>query len=144
MKESMRDDINNIYYDILKELYEYGNILGKRKEIPFVTFTLTDLDKNVLFFPFAQRNWPWILRECSDRIFSIKNPGLSHWYSKNWENRIEDTGLYSYHYSDRMNGQMEKLLRTKLHARDKNIGRYLQFYFPSSYYTNVINQDSLC
>jgi hypothetical protein len=119
MNENVRDDINNIYYDILKKLFEDGQLKGKRKGVPFLTFTLTNLDKNILFFPFAQRNWPWILRECSDRLFGISNPGLSSWYSKNWENRKEDNGLYSYHYSDRMNGQMEQLLRGRLHSEDK-------------------------
>ena len=119
MNELVHNDINNIYYDILKELFENGKLNGKRKGLPFVTFTLTDLDRNVTFFPFAQRNWPWILRECSDRLFGIPNPGLSSWYSKNWENRKEDSGLYSYHYSDRMNGQMEQLLRGKLNSEDK-------------------------
>ena len=113
------DDVNDLYRDILTEIYMNGKLKGKRKEIPFMTFTLTNLDKNVLFFPFSQRNWPWILRECSDRLMGIKNPGLSFNYSKNWKNRIEDSGLYSYHYSDRLNGQMKKLLSNKLHSRDK-------------------------
>jgi len=113
------DDVNRLYKDILLEIYEKGELKGKRKEVPFMTFTLTDLDKNVLFFPFSQRNWPWILRECSDRLMGIKNPGISFNYSKNWENRIEDSGRYSYHYSDRLNGQMEALLKSKVHSRDK-------------------------
>jgi hypothetical protein len=115
------DDINDAYFEILQIIYDKGQLKGKRKEVPFLTFTLTDLDKNVLFFPFSQRNWPWILRECSDRIFGVKNPGTSFQYSKNWKNRIEDSGLYSYHYSDRLNGQMEKLLSSKVHSRDKII-----------------------
>ena len=119
MNENVRDDINNIYYDILKELYSKGNLKGKRKEVPFITFTLTDLDKNFLFFPFAQRNWPWILRECSDRLFQLANPGIASWYSKNWENRKEDGGLYSYHYTDRLNGQMQKHLDNVSHVEDR-------------------------
>ena len=113
------DDINRIYYSILKDIYELGHIDGKRKELPFFTFTLLNPDKNILLFPFSQRNWPWILRECSDRLFSIKNPGIAFRYSKNWENRQEDSGLYSYHYSDRLNGQMKELLSKNKHSRDK-------------------------
>jgi len=113
------EDVNSAYLKILKKIYDDGELKGKRKEVPFITFTLTNLNKNVLFFPFSQRNWPWILRECSDRLMGIKNPGLSFNYSRNWKNRIEDSGLYSYHYSDRMNGQMEKFLNSKMHSRDK-------------------------
>lgn len=119
MIDTVFEDINDVYLKILQEIYDNGQLKGKRKEVPFITFTLTNLDKNILFFPFSQRNWPWILRECSDRLIGIKNPGLSFNYSKNWENRIEESGLYSYHYSDRMNGQMNKLLGNKLHSRDK-------------------------
>lgn len=115
------DDINHIYKEILTRVKNDGELKAKRRESYFVTFTLTNLDKNIIFFPFAQRNWPWILRECSDRIFGVKNPGVSYLYSKNWENRIEDTGLYSYHYSNRLNGQIEKALSKKLHSRDKVI-----------------------
>ena len=50
------DDVNNLYIDILKEIYTNGQLKGKRKEVPFMTFALTNLDKNVLFFPFSQRN----------------------------------------------------------------------------------------
>ena len=117
--EKEYDDVNTLYLDILRDIYENGQLKGKRKEFPFMTFSLTNLDKNVLLFPFSQRNWPWILRECSDRLMGIKNPGISFNYSKNWENRIEDSGLYSYHYSDRLNGQMERLLSSKMHSRDK-------------------------
>lgn len=113
------DDINPLYCNILEEIRDMGNLKGKRKELPFLTFTLTDLDKNILFFPFCQRNWPWILREASDRIMGIPNPGLAFRYSKNWENRREDGGLFSYHYSDRLNGQMKEMLSKKLHSRDK-------------------------
>lgn len=116
----IKSDINDIYVNILKEINEKGRIFGKRKEIIFMTFSLTDLDKNVILFPnFAQRNWPWILRECSDRLFGIKNPGIAFRYSKNWENRQEDSGLYSYHYSDRLNGQMKETLSKKKNSRDK-------------------------
>lgn len=113
------EDINVGYQKILSELCLEGELKGKRKETPFLTFTLTNLDKNVLFFPFSQRNWPWILRECSDRLFSVKNPGTAFRYSKNWENRQEEGGLYSYHYSDRLNGQMAEMFAKKLHSRDK-------------------------
>lgn len=113
------DDVNDLYRAILTEIYMTGKLKGKRKEKIFMTFSLTNLDKNVLFFPFSQRNWPWILRECSDRIMGIKNPGISFNYSKNWQNRIEDSGMYSYHYSDRLNGQMERILSNKIHSRDK-------------------------
>jgi len=115
------NDINDFYLDILKEINSCGKIKGKRKEIYFMTFSLEDMDKNVLFFPFAQRNWPWILRECSDRMFSIKNPGIAFRYSKNWENRKEVSGLFSYHYSNRLHDQMEKVFRSKIHSRDKII-----------------------
>lgn len=113
------DDINAGYLEIIKRLSEEGIVKGKRRELVFLNFTLTDMDKNILFFPFAQRNWPWILREASDRIFGVENPGTSFKYSKNWENRIEDSGLYSYHYANRLNGQMKELLSKKIHARDK-------------------------
>jgi hypothetical protein len=114
------DDINRIYFNAISDLYQLGNLTGKRKELPFLNFTLTNSDKNILLAPmFAQRNWPWILRECSDRLFSIKNPGIAFRYSKNWENRQEDSGLYSYHYSDRLNGQMKELLSKNKHGRDK-------------------------
>lgn len=87
------DDINRIYFNAINDLYNSGNIVGKRKEQPFLTFTLTNSDKNILLAPlFAHRNWPWILRECSDRLFGIKNPGIAFRYSKNWENRQEDSG----------------------------------------------------
>lgn len=125
------EDVNNLYKEILTTIYEKGELKGKRKELPFVTFTLTNLDKNVLLFPFAQRNWPWILRECSDRLTSVKNPGISYKYSKNWENRLEDSGLYSYHYSDRLNGQMNKVLSTKIHSRDKIINVWQQADYAS-------------
>jgi thymidylate synthase len=115
------EDINDGYTKILKTIYADGKLKGKRKEIYFLTFTLENIDKNILFFPFAQRNWPWILRECSDRIFGIKNPGIASLYSKNWENRKEDSGLFSYHYSDRLNGQMNDKLSKKIHGRDKII-----------------------
>jgi len=114
-------DINDAYLDILHDIKDTGQIKAKRRELPFLTFTLTDMNKNILFFPFAQRNWPWILRECSDRIFSVTNPGLSYYFSKNWENRIEDSGLYSYHYANRLNGQMKEALSKKIHSRDKII-----------------------
>jgi thymidylate synthase len=114
-------DVNYAYFEILKNIQNQGKIKGKRKEIYFMTFSLTNIDKNVLFFPFAQRNWPWILRECSDRMFGIKNPGIAARYSKNWENRKEEGGLFSYHYSDRLNGQMEKAFLKKIHSRDKII-----------------------
>lgn len=113
------EDINTGYTKILKNIIENGELKGKRREIIFLNFTLEDMDKNILFFPFAQRNWPWILRETSDRIFNITNPGTSFKYSKNWENRIEDSGLYSYHYANRLNGQMKELLSKKIHSRDK-------------------------
>lgn len=115
----MYDDINNAYLDILTQLLEQGEIKGKRREKIFLTFTLSNLDKNVLFFPFAQRNWPWILREASDRIFNVSNPGNAFRYSKNWENRIEESGYFSYHYSDRLGDQLEKLLTKKIQSRDK-------------------------
>jgi hypothetical protein len=114
-------DANKLYVDILKSLSTNGNITGKRRELIFQTYTLNDLDKNILFFPFAQRNWPWILRECSDRIMGIPNPGTSAKYSSNWENRKEQSGLYSYHYSDRLKDQMKNCLSTKPQARDKII-----------------------
>lgn len=114
-------DINDAYLDILHDIKNTGQIKAKRREVPFLTFTLTNINKNVLFFPFAQRNWPWILRECSDRIFSVTNPGLSYYFSKNWENRIEHSGLYSYHYANRLNGQMKEALSKKIHSRDKII-----------------------
>lgn len=113
------DDINNLYLDILKKLVEDGQLKGKRRELAFLTFSLTNLDKNILFSPFAQRNWPWILREASDRIFGVENPGTSFRYSKNWENRIEDSGYYSYHYANRLNVQMKELLSKKIQGRDK-------------------------
>lgn len=115
------NDINSFYLNLLKEINSRGKIKGKRKEIYFMTFSLEDIDKNVLFFPFAQRNWPWILRECSDRLFSVKNPGIAFRYSKNWENRQEEGGLYSYHYSDRLLDQIEKVFKSKIHSRDKVI-----------------------
>jgi len=112
-------DVNDAYFEILKDLQGSGHIKGKRKELPFLTFTLSNIDQNILFFPFSQRNWPWILRECSDRLFSVKNPGIAARYSKNWENRKEFDGLFSYHYSDRLNGQMERMFSKKIHSRDK-------------------------
>lgn len=115
------DDANDAYKEIIKTVLLNGELKGKRREIPFLTFTLTDLDKNILLFPFAQRNWPWILRECLDRIYGIENPGIAYRYSKQWENRIEESGLYSYHYSNRLNGQMQEALSKKIHGRDKII-----------------------
>lgn len=125
----IKNDVNDIYLDILKELTTNGIITGKRKELVFLTFTLTDMNKNILFFPFAQRNWPWILRECSDRIFNVKNPGTSFKYSKNWENRIEESGLYSYHYADRLDEQMKNVLAKKIQSRDKIV----QVWQPGDY-----------
>jgi thymidylate synthase len=115
------EDINKLYNKILDDLNSKGTIKAKRRELMFYTFSLTNLDKNILFFPFAQRNWPWILREASDRIFNVKNPGKAFNYSKNWENRIEDSGYFSYHYSNRLNTQMQELLSKKKHSRDKII-----------------------
>jgi hypothetical protein len=115
----IQDDVNKLYCEILEELHSNGKITGKRKELIFQTYTLTNLDKNVLFFPFAQRNWPWILRECSDRISNYENPGCSRSYSKNWANRLEESGLYSYHYSNRLKNQMKECLSKKKFARDK-------------------------
>lgn len=114
-------DINVAYLDLLSNLKNEGKIKAKRCELPFVTFSLEDMDKNVLFFPFAQRNWPWILRECCDRIFNATNPGISYHFSKNWENRIEENGFYSYHYADRLNSQMQDVLSKKKQSRDKII-----------------------
>ena len=115
------NDVNQVYLKILELISTEGKIKGKRRETIFLTFTLFDVNKNVLFFPFAQRNWPWILREASDRIFNVKNPGLSYKYSKNWENRIEPSGLYSYHYANRLDKQMDEVLSKKIHSRDKII-----------------------
>lgn len=119
MEQTVYNDVNDLYKSILSEVKNKGELKGKRREVPFLTFTLDDIDKNVLFFPFAQRNWPWVLRECSDRLAGVKNPGTAFNYSKNWDNRKEDSGYYSYHYSDRLNGQMDRLLSTKIHGRDK-------------------------
>ncbi len=121
MRENTYNDVNDLYKDILSEIKNQGELKGKRREVPFLTFTLSDINKNVLFFPFAQRNWAWILRECSDRLAGVKNPGIAFNYSKNWENRMESDGSYSYHYSDRLNGQMDRVLSSKIHSRDKII-----------------------
>lgn len=115
----INEDINDLYLDILRKLQETGEVKAKRREVIFLTFTLTDMDKNVLFFPFAQRNWPWILREASDRIFNVANPGTAFNYSKNWENRIEESGFFSYHYADRLNSQMQDVLAKRIQSRDK-------------------------
>jgi len=120
------NDINLTYLDILSELKNNGQIRAKRREISFLTFTLTDMDKNILFFPFAARNWPWILRECSDRIFCVKNPGTAYHFSKNWENRIEENGYYSYSYAERLNTQMQNVLKNKKLGRDKIVSVWQQ------------------
>jgi hypothetical protein len=117
--KNVHKDINEAYIEILKEIKENGKIKAKRKEVPFLTFTLENMDKNMLFFPFALKNWAWILRECSDRIFNIKNPGISYLFSKNWENRLQNNGLYSYHYSNRLRDQMKNILSKKINSRDK-------------------------
>jgi len=119
MVASDNKDINNIYQEILYDLKKNGQIKAKRREKYFLTFTLSNMDKNILFFPFAQRNWPWILREASDRIFNKTNPGTAFNYSKNWENRIEDSGYFSYHYADRLGNQMNDMLSKRKQSRDK-------------------------
>lgn len=115
----VKDDINDLYLSVMRDVQEYGEIKAKRREIIFLTFTLTNMDKNVLFFPFAQRNWPWILREASDRIFNVGNPGTAYKYSKNWENRIEGSGYFSYHYANRLASQMDNVLSKRIQSRDK-------------------------
>lgn len=117
----VESDVNNLYYDILSDLKNDGKLNAKRREKYFLTFTLNNMNRNILFFPFAQRNWSWILREASDRIFQVSNPGKAFNYSKNWENRIEDSGYFSYHYSDRLNSQMEDLISKRKQSRDKII-----------------------
>lgn len=128
----VKDDINDLYLDVMRDVQEYGEIKAKRREIIFLTFTLTNMDKNVLFFPFAQRNWPWILREASDRIFNVTNPGIAFNYSKNWENRIEDSGYFSYHYADRLGSQMDNMLSKRTQSRDKVV----QVWMPGDYDLN--------
>lgn len=122
-------DINDIYYKVLYDIKNKGQLKAKRRERYFLTFTLSDMDKNILFFPFAQRNWPWILREVSDRIFQKNNPGIAYNYSKNWENRIEDSGYFSYHYADRLNDQMNEVLSKRKQSRDKIV----QVWKPGDY-----------
>lgn len=129
------DDINEYYRFIIKEIQEHGNLIGKRRELPFQVFTLTNLDHNILFFPTGNRNWGWVLRECSDRISNIKNPGESYKFSKLWENRkqVGDKKLYSYHYSNRMDTQLRDLLSKKKHSRDK----ILTIWSPEDLQTNL-------
>jgi thymidylate synthase len=114
-------DVNRLYTSLLKDVRQNGEIKAKRRERIFVPMTITNMDKNVLFFPFAQRNWPWILREASDRIFGKYNPGTAYHYSKNWENRIEENGYFSYHYADRLGEQMQEMLSKRKQSRDKVI-----------------------
>lgn len=124
-----KNDINDLYLDVMQNVQERGEIKAKRREIIFLTFTLTDMDKNILFFPFAQRNWPWILRETSDRIFNVSNPGTAFKYSKNWENRIEESGYFSYHYANRLSNQMKDVLSKRTQSRDKIV----QVWKPGDY-----------
>lgn len=112
-------DVNRLYTSLLEDIRLNGEIKAKRRERIFVPMTITNMDKNVLFFPFAQRNWPWILREASDRIFNKYNPGTAYHYSKNWENRIEESGYFSYHYANRLGDQMQEMLSKRKQSRDK-------------------------
>jgi len=104
MNKIIESDFNNIYYKILKFVYDNGKFEGKTLNCYDLDFILTNPNNCTINI---KKNWIWAFAELFDRIDpQFKNPGLSYHFRSNWSNKLKkEGGKFCYSYNERIGHQ---------------------------------------
>ena len=111
-----KDNITEIYIDLLKQVSTKGELEGKTRDLVSVSFCLTDPTKNFLMF---KKNWKWCFQELLDRMSGIfelheyyQNPGMAYNFRHTWRKKMEkEGGRFDYSYGEAYAKQIPAIIK---------------------------------
>lgn len=109
------DNIADIYYELIQDIQNKGELEAKTRELVNTHICLTDPRYSILPY---KKNWQWAFQELLDRLSftygykKLCNPGRAFIYRSNWKKKLlKEGGRFHYSYGELFNDQINGALK---------------------------------